>query len=156
MSPHNINKGIMLSCFRDMIFPGKTIFLRKNHIPQPSFLLCRYCAVESQIGHPRISADPCFILFSPFSPFAYRKCNCDAAELQWRRDGGIINSTSKLPVKTLNFMDSQREEAQGIITLGKLYCAQVDFGMIWRTFSTMNIHVCTLIFKWRKIWFKYH
>lgn len=61
---------------------------------------------------------------------SYRKCNCDAAELQWRRDGGVINSTSKLPVKTLNFMDSQREEAQGIITLGKLYCAQVDFGMI--------------------------
>lgn len=91
-----------------------------------------------------------------FLLFAYRKCNCDAAELQWRRDGGVINSTSKLPVKTLNFMDSQREEAQGIITLGKLYCAQVDFGMIWRTFSTMNIHVCTLIFKWRKIWFKYH
>lgn len=91
-----------------------------------------------------------------FLLFAYRKCNCDAAELQWRRDGGVINNTSKLPVKTLNFMDSQREEAQGIITLGKLYCAQVDFGMIWRTFSTMNIHVCTLIFKWRKIWFKYH
>nr|XP_011437301.2 uncharacterized protein LOC105335200 isoform X1 [Crassostrea gigas] len=58
-----------------------------------------------------------------------RKCNCDAAELQWRRDGGVINSTSKLPVKTLNFMDSQREEAQGIITLGKLYCAQVDFDL---------------------------
>ena len=60
--------------------------------------------------------------------YMYRKCNCDAAELQWRRDGGIINSTSKLPVKTLNFLDSQRENAQGVITLGKIYCAQVDFG----------------------------
>ena len=65
--------------------------------------------------------------------YMYRKCNCDAAELQWRRDGGIINSTSKLPVKTLNFLDSQRENAQGVITLGKIYCAQVDFGKTWKS-----------------------
>lgn len=95
-----------------------------------------------------------FLIFLPKSHcclFTYRKCNCDAAELQWRRDGGVINSTSKLPVKTLNFMDSQRDGAQGIITLGKLYCAQVDFGMIEGIFSTMN--TCTLILNWRKFGF---
>lgn len=106
MSPHNINKGIMLSCFRDMIFTGKTIFLRKNHIPQPSFLLYRYCAVESQIGHPRISADPCFISFSPFSPFAMQSHSCclptgSVIVMQRSYSGVVTEGSSTAPVSSL-------------------------------------------------------
>ena len=56
-----------------------------------------------------------------------RGCNCDSGENVWRRDGGIINSTKDLPVTTLRFGDDGRNSS-GMITLGKLYCTQYNFG----------------------------
>ncbi|XP_052093084.1 uncharacterized protein LOC127729350 isoform X2 [Mytilus californianus] len=56
-----------------------------------------------------------------------RKCSCDAGELQWRSDAGVF--TNNLPVVSMTFLDTGRVNATGKITLGKLFCSQVEFDL---------------------------
>ncbi|KAK3105571.1 hypothetical protein FSP39_000840 [Pinctada imbricata] len=66
----------------------------------------------------------------PRSILKNRKCNCDAAEEIWRRDGGIMNTTKDLPVLSMTFSGVGADNtSMGTITLGKLYCSQHDFDL---------------------------
>ena len=56
-----------------------------------------------------------------------RKCSCDAGELQMRADAGILSNARDLPVLSMTFLNGGRTNESGTITLGKLYCAQVEF-----------------------------
>ena len=48
-------------------------------------------------------------------------CNCDANDLVWREDSGLLTDKTHLPVKQLRFGDVSSTE-EGYHTLGKLKC----------------------------------
>ena len=49
-------------------------------------------------------------------------CNCDANDLNWREDRGLLTNKSHLPVKQLRFGDAKYQKQYGYHTLGKLKC----------------------------------
>lgn len=50
-------------------------------------------------------------------------CNCDANDLTWREDSGLLTDKSTLPVTQLRFGDTgDPREEKGFHTLGKLKC----------------------------------
>ena len=49
-------------------------------------------------------------------------CNCDANDLVWRNDSGLLTDKTHLPVKQLRFGDTGWSEEKGYHTLGKLKC----------------------------------
>lgn len=50
-------------------------------------------------------------------------CNCDANDLMWREDSGLLTDKSTLPVTQLRFGDTgDPREEKGFHTLGKLKC----------------------------------
>ena len=51
-----------------------------------------------------------------------RACNCDANDLVWREDSGLLTDKTHLPVKQLRFGDKGDYGEQGYHTLGKLKC----------------------------------
>ena len=58
-----------------------------------------------------------------------RKCNCDAMDNHWRRDAGVLNDTSQLPLISLNLtaLDSDPESHVNV-TIGDLFCGQNPIG----------------------------
>jgi len=48
-------------------------------------------------------------------------CNCDASDLAWREDSGLLTDKSNLPVRQLRFGDTGGS-ARGYHTLGKMKC----------------------------------
>ena len=71
-----------------------------------------------------------FLLINQSINIVYRKCSCDAGELQMRADAGILSNARDLPVLSMTFLNGGRTNESGTITLGKLYCAQVEFGKL--------------------------
>lgn len=57
-----------------------------------------------------------------------RTCNCDAADNLTRADAGIFAETSRLPVKSLLFEPTGTSDPYGAVKLGKLMCAEKEFG----------------------------
>ncbi|XP_064610480.1 uncharacterized protein LOC135474810 [Liolophura sinensis] len=56
-----------------------------------------------------------------------RKCNCDAGDDVWRRDAGIISD--HLPIDGVQFNAQSHENAEGLVTVGYLYCAPQEFDL---------------------------
>ena len=65
-----------------------------------------------------------------------RKCSCDAAELQWRSDAGVISVKDDLAIFSMKFLGNNLVNSTGKITLGKLYCSQKEFGKCLECFTT--------------------
>ena len=63
-----------------------------------------------------------------FYHFLCRPCNCDAADSKPRADGGIFNTTDRLPILEMQFTESGIDGAESAVTLGKLFCTEEDFG----------------------------
>ena len=52
-----------------------------------------------------------------------KSCNCDKNDMEWRKDSGLLNDTSHLPVTQLRFGDTESKyDEKGYHTLGKLKC----------------------------------
>ena len=49
-------------------------------------------------------------------------CNCDANDLVWRNDSGLLTDKTHLPVKQLRFGDTGGNNEKSYHTLGKLKC----------------------------------
>lgn len=68
-----------------------------------------------------------------------RKCSCDAMEAEWRKDGGVFSRKQDLPVQAMTFLKNENDGAQASITLGKLYCSQVEYNP---NECEMDVHDC--------------
>ncbi|OWF37427.1 uncharacterized protein LOC110467400 [Mizuhopecten yessoensis] len=68
-----------------------------------------------------------------------RKCSCDSTEGEWRKDGGVLSIKDDLPLRSMTFLKNDIAGAQGKITLGKLYCSQVEYNP---NECELDIHDC--------------
>ena len=53
---------------------------------------------------------------------AKHSCECEMNDGVWRFDEGVINDDSRLPVKSLYFIDTNDPSEMGYFTLGPLIC----------------------------------